>query len=116
MKAKKVLVTGGSGFLGSHVADELQASGYDVCLVDNKKSKYKTKNQKEFIGSILSFDDLDNAVKGCSLIYHFAAQADIGSSSGSPTDTIKSNIIGTQNALEAAIKNNVNRFIFLVKI
>ncbi len=112
MKAKKVLVTGGSGFLGSHVADELQASGYDVCLFDNKKSKYKTKNQKEFIGSILSFDDLDNAVKGCSLIYHFAAQADIGSSSGSPTDTIKSNIIGTQNALEAAIKNNVNRFIF----
>ena len=112
IKNKKILITGSSGFLGSHVADALQDEGYDVVLFDNAPSKYKSNNQKELLGSILSFDEVDNAMKDCSVVYHFAAQADIGSSSDKPADTIKSNIIGTQNVLEAARKHNIERFIF----
>ena len=52
MKSKKVLVTGSSGFIGSHVADALDEQGYQVTLFDTVSSKYKTKSQKEYIGDI----------------------------------------------------------------
>ena len=92
MKNKKVLITGGSGFLGSHVADFLDKEGYQVILFDSIRSKYKSSRQQEFIGDILSFDDIEKAMDGCDMVYHFAAQADIGLSSNKPLETIKSNI------------------------
>jgi len=112
MKYKRILVTGSSGFIGSHVADILRKNDYEVVLFDSIESKYKTKNQKEFIGDILNENDIENAMQGCDAIYHFAAQADIGDSSKSPPNTIKSNIIGTQNILESARKHNVKRIMF----
>ena len=112
MKNKKVLVTGGSGFMGSHVADALEEEGYEVSLFDTIPSKYKTKTQKEYIGDILNPDDIAKAMKDCQYVFHFAAQADIGSSSEDPTKTIYNNIIGTQNILEMAIRNKVNRIMF----
>jgi len=112
MNHKKVLVTGSSGFIGSHVADALEVQGYQVTLFDAIPSKYKTKSQKEYIGDILNPDDIDKAMKDCRYVFHFAAQADIGSSSEDPTKTIQNNIIGTQNILELARKNKVNRFLF----
>ena len=62
MKNKKVLVTGGSGFMGSHVADALEEEGYEVSLFDTIPSKYKTKTQKEYIGDILNPDDIAKAI------------------------------------------------------
>lgn len=112
MKNKRVLVTGSSGFIGSHVADVLEEKGFSVVLFDNTTSKYKTNTQEEIIGDILNLDDVTKAVKDCDSIYHFAAQADIASSSNDPTKTIYNNIIGTQNVLEAARKYKVSRFIF----
>tara|TARA_B100001750_G_C15425483_1_gene555272 strand:- start:256 stop:1179 length:924 start_codon:yes stop_codon:yes gene_type:complete len=112
MKGKKVLVTGSSGFIGSHIADELSDSGYEVVLFDTVPSKYKTKNQKEFVGNILNQDDISSAMEDCDIVYHFAAQADIGSSSKSPTDTINANVIGTNNILEAAVKYKIERLMF----
>jgi len=112
MKHKKVLVTGSSGFIGSHVADALDEQGYQVVLFDAVPSKYKTESQKEYIGDILNPDDIVKAIKDCQYVFHFAAQADIGSSSNDPTKTIHNNIIGTQNVLEAAIKHKVNRLLF----
>ena len=112
MKNKRVLVTGSSGFIGSHVADTLEEEGYKVVLFDTVPSKYKSQSQKEFIGDILNPDDIETAVKGCDAVYHFAAQADISVSSDIPTTTITANIIGTQNVLEAARKHKVNRFLF----
>ena len=62
MKYKKVLVTGSSGFIGSHVADALEENGYQVILFDTVPSKYKTKTQKEFIGDILKPDHIEKAI------------------------------------------------------
>ena len=50
---KKILVTGSSGFIGSHVADMLEKEGHEVILFDATPSKYKSENQKEFIGDII---------------------------------------------------------------
>jgi len=94
------------------VADSLEENGYQVVLFDVVPSKYKSQSQKEFIGDILNPDDIETAVKGCDAVYHFAAQADIGASSGIPAKTITANIIGTQNILEAARKHKVKRFMF----
>ena len=112
MKHKKVLVTGSSGFIGSHVADVLEKNGYQVILFDTMPSRYKTETQEEFIGDILTLGDIEKAMEGCDAVYHFAAQADIGASSDMPTRTITANIVGTQNVLEAARKHKVNRFMF----
>ena len=108
----KILVTGSSGFIGSHVADALEEKGYQVVLFDTTPSKYKSRNQKEFVGDILNYLDVEKAMKGCSVVYHFAAQADIGSSSQIPSETINLNIMGTLNVLEAAKNCKINRFIF----
>ena len=109
---KKVIVTGSSGFIGSHVADALEEHGYRVILFDSVPSKYKTGDQEEFIGDILDLDKITTAMKGCDTVCHFAAQADINLSSDSPSETITTNIIGTQNVLEAARKHKVKRFLF----
>ena len=112
MKHKKVLVTGSSGFIGSHVADALDEQGYQVVLFDAVPSKYKTESQKEYIGDILNPDDIVKAIKDCQYVFHFAAQADIGSSSNDPTKTIHNNIIGTQNILEIGLSFSLWKLVF----
>ena len=112
MKQNKVLITGGSGFIGSHMADVLEKQKFNVVLFDAVPSKYKSKSQEEFIGDILKPSDIDKAMEGCDVIYHFAAQADIEVSRSLPAKTIMANIVGTQNVLEAARKHKVKRFMF----
>ncbi|MBJ13428.1 MAG: NAD-dependent epimerase [Candidatus Marinimicrobia bacterium] len=112
MKNKKILVTGSSGFLGSHVVDVLDEKGYEVVLFDLESSTYKKESHNEIIGDILNYDEVLSAVKGCDAIFHFAAQADIDISTTNPLKTIEQNIIGTSNILEASTKVGINRFIF----
>ena len=100
MNSKKVLVTGSSGFIGSHVADALEGQGYQVILFDAMPSKYKTKTQKEYIGDILNPADVNKAMKNCQYVYHFAAQSFPESSFLTPVSTLTTNIIGTTNLME----------------
>ncbi len=109
---KKILVTGSSGFLGSHIADALDDAGYKVTLFDLNKSQYKRKSQDEIIGNILDYKDVLDAISGHDVVYHFAAQADIETSGRDPSETIKANIIGTQNVIQAALDNKVKRILF----
>ena len=63
MKYKKVLVTGSSGFIGSHVADTLEELGFSVVLFDVVPSRYKSKTQEEFLGDILTPGDIEKAIE-----------------------------------------------------
>ena len=112
----KVAILGGSGFLGSHLCDLLSSKGYNVNIFDKKKSKYKKKNQKMYIGSILNRKKLSLAVKGCDFVYHFAALADMDFARVRALESAKINVIGTINALAVCKKYNVKRFIFASSI
>jgi len=108
----KVLVTGGSGFLGSHVADALTKRNHDVVSFDLKPSEYRQGNQKNIVGSILDMEAFGDAMKGRDAIYHLAAIADIDDAVAWPLKTVEVNILGTANALELARINNVKRFVY----
>lgn len=108
----KAVVFGGSGFLGSHVADALTNAGYDVIVFDIKKSPYLQNVQKMIVGNILDSAAVEKAVKGCDVVYNFAGVADIDEAEGKPIETIKSNILGNTIILEACRLNHVKRFVF----
>ncbi len=109
---KKVVVFGGAGFLGSHVADSLTEHGYKVTIFDHAPSKYAKPAQKMVVGSILDEKLVDNAVAGCDIVYNFAGIADIDEASQKPLESVKSNILGNTIILEACRKANVKRFMF----
>jgi UDP-glucose 4-epimerase len=110
--AKKVVVFGGSGFLGSHVADALTDIGYDVVVFDIKNSPYLKKTQRMVKGDIMDAKLVDSVVGGSEFVYNFAGIADIDESNGKPVDAVKVNILGNTFILEAARKAMVKRFVF----
>ncbi len=112
----KILIIGGSGFLGSHVADELARIGHNVTLFDKKKSKWINKKIKLTIGDIQNIFILKKVIKGVDIVYNFAGIADIGESLKKPIQTVKTNILGTVNILDLCIKYKIKRFIFASSI
>ena len=109
---KKILVIGGSGFIGSHTADYLTYLGYDVSIFDHNESKWINKKQKFIQGNILSYDDLDTAIANHDYVYHLAATADIAESYLNPLDALKNNIIGTSNVADLCSHYKVKKLIF----
>ena len=107
----KIVVTGGSGFLGSHVADELSKKGHKVIIFDKKKSKWIRLDQKMYIGDILNPKDLERVIKGADVVFHFAALSDLDQALKEPINTVRANILGTVFALELSRKHNIKRFI-----
>ena len=110
--AKRALVVGGSGFLGSHVADELTEKGYEVTIFDQKKSTWINDNQKFIESDLLNREHVIKSLEGFNFVIHFAGIADIGESKEKPLETIETNIIGTANLLEGCRKNKIEKFIF----
>jgi UDP-glucose 4-epimerase len=108
----KVVVFGGSGFLGSNVCDHLSASGHDVVIFDRVQSNWQQVNQKMFIGDLLDMDAVSAAVMGADIVYNFAGISDLDEALHKPLDTVRTNILGNANVLEAARKNGVRRYIF----
>ncbi len=110
----KVLVTGGSGFLGSHVADALTEAGHEVTILDRTPSIYlQPDRQKMVVGSILDESFLDQLFQQkFDAVYHLAALADLNEAKDKPRETVEVNILGTVNLLEASKKAKVKRFIF----
>lgn len=109
---KKVVVFGGAGFLGSHVADELTREGYKVTIFDIKKSPYLQPLQRMIVGNILDEKGVRNAVVGSNIVYNFAGLADIQECKVRPIDTVKYNILGNSILLEAVKDLNIERFVF----
>lgn len=108
----KVVIFGGSGFLGSHVADALTDAGYDVIIYDLKPSPYLRNSQRMVIGDILDQHKVEDVIKGCDIVYNFAGIADIDGASQKPLDSVKFNILGNSIILEGCCKQAVKRFVF----
>ena len=89
----KITVTGGSGFLGSHVADALSKKGHKVTIFDKKKSKWIRSDQKIVIGDILDAKALENVIKDADVVFHFAALGDLNQALREPVNSVITNIL-----------------------
>lgn len=107
----RIAVLGGSGFIGSHLADELSKRGHKVTIFDKKKSKWLRTDQKMILGDILNYSDLEKAIKGNQIVYNFAALSDLEKSFDAPLKTARVNILGTVQALNISYKLKVKRFV-----
>jgi len=112
----KAIVFGGSGFLGSHVADELLKQGYETIIYDKIPSSYLQEGQKMIVGDILDIKNVEKAVKDCDYVYNFAGIADLDEAETKPLETVNLNVLGNINILEASAKSNVKRFIYASSI
>jgi len=113
----KILITGGAGFIGSHVADAFIAEGHSVVVLDNLSSGKKANiNQKvQFIeGDIRDRNLIERIFKknNFDAVNHHAAQMDVRKSVEDPVFDAETNILGSINLLEASVKYSVKHFIF----
>ena len=120
LKGQKILVTGGAGFIGSHLIDEFLNLGAKVTCLDNL-STGKLKNMESFWedqsfdflkGDIRNFKDCEDAAAGCDFICHQAALGSVPRSIKDPITTNEVNISGFLNILEAARNGGVKRVVY----
>ena len=119
-KSQKILVTGGAGFIGSHLALELLKRKHKVVIFDNLSSgkianlrEISKKTGFEFIeGDIRDENKLESAFMGVDAVIHLAALIDISASITDPALTNEVNVTGTLNVLREAAKSKVRRFVF----
>ena len=104
-----ILVTGGSGFIGSHLVDALVKEGFSVCVYDLMEPR----TDVEYIqGSILDTFTLRRAMRDRQVVFHLAAVADVGEVEKNPAYSINVNVTGTANVLETARDLKVERIIY----
>lgn len=115
-EGKAVLVTGGAGFIGSHLTQHLALLGAQVRVLDNLSTGYR-KNLDGiavslFEGSILDASVLHKAISGCSLVFHEAAFVSVPESFDDADSCFATNIKGTSNVMKAAERANCDRVMF----
>ena len=114
----KSIVTGGAGFIGSHLCEKLVKAGHEVLVLDNfslgKRSNLKKIKDKITIANkdIRNLKSINNLFKKTDNVFHLAALADIVPSIENPDDYYSTNVTGTFNVLKASINNKVKRFIY----
>jgi UDP-glucose 4-epimerase len=107
----RVVVTGGSGFMGSHLVEALTEAGHDVTVFDRKASKWMPARAKMVVGELSDLAALSSLVEGADAVYHLAGFADLNAARTRPLETVQANIVGTINLLEAMRAKNVTRFL-----
>ncbi len=105
----RVLVTGGSGFIGSHVVDKLAARGHQPVIYDLRRSPWHADQVETVIGSITDREALERALVGCDAVAHLAAMADVNDVHAEPEDAELVNSRGTAAVLEAARRAGISR-------
>ena len=123
IKNKKVLVTGGAGTVGCNVVKKLVEREADVTVIDNLSAypfdylhDYGIGDMQnvEFInGDITDSDLITNNIKNQDIVIHAAALADVGACVRNPNLEFKTNVVATQNILDACQTNNIEKFIFV---
>ena len=108
----KFIVFGGSGFLGSHVADALSEKGHEVTIYDLKQSRYLKSAQRMVIGDIRDRKLVQETLRGADALYNFAGIADIDTARNKPVETVEQNVLGNAVLLEAARQEKIKRFIY----
>jgi len=118
---KTLLITGGTGSFGNAVAKkfldssirEIRILSRDEKKQDDMRKKYKNNKLKFYIGDVRDYSSVNNAMSGVDYIFHSAALKQVPSCEFHPMEAVKTNIIGTDNVLEAAIQNKVKKVICL---
>lgn len=119
-KAEKILITGGAGFIGSHLSDRLLELGYQVIVLDNLvngsmenlEASLQHKAFRFIKGDILIKEDCRKACEDIDIIFHLACLG-VRHSIHSPFENHRVNAEGTLNMLEASLKNNVSHFYYI---
>jgi len=121
MQISRTLITGGAGFIGSHIMDRLLKEGYEVVILDNFSSG-RVKNIQRHLssqrlhlvrGDVRNSEDVKKAVKDVDVVFHLAAIVNVPLSIENPLLVNDVNIEGTLNLLEASVKENIQRFIYV---
>jgi UDP-glucose 4-epimerase len=118
LKGAKILVTGGAGFIGSHIVDSLVNQEAKVIVYDNfsfgkKENLMNSFNKIKIIrGDILDYSLLEKVMKGIDFVSHHAAQLEIFKALSDPVDDLRTNTIGTLNVLKAAQKAGVKKIVY----
>jgi len=114
----KYIVSGGSGFIGSHIVDKLIGENKNVIVIDNNSNNRKpiinskAKYYNIDISNTENIDELSKILKNCEGIFHCAALIDVQESIKKPSIYELNNTMGTLNLLQAAVKANVKRFVY----
>jgi UDP-glucose 4-epimerase len=110
---KNYLITGGAGFIGSHLSDALLARGDKVTILDNlSTSTRKINDNVNFtLGSILDIATVDEVVRNCDEVFHLAASVGVFSILNKPLESLINNITGTENVLKSCLKYSKPIFI-----
>ncbi len=114
---KKILITGGAGFIGSHLVEVLADNGNEVVVLDNllRGNKIPTETFKKitFLNEdVTNLDSVLNASVGCDMIFHFAAILGVDIVADNPMETMETEVVGTQNVVKAALQHNVSKIIY----
>jgi len=120
MENKRALVTGGCGFIASHLTDLLLKEGFEVTVVDNMSTGRRqnlahhsdNKNLRIIEADISNFESIDKYFEGISYVFHLAALADIVPSIENPFAYHKSNVDGTVNVLMASEKHKIKKLVY----
>ena len=120
-KNKTLLITGGTGSFGNAVLRrfldsdlrEIRIFSRDEKKQDDMRKKYRNDKIKFYIGDVRDFQSVMNAVRGVDFIYHAAALKQVPSCEFYPLEAVKTNVLGTENVLEAAIQAGVSRVVCL---
>jgi nucleoside-diphosphate-sugar epimerase len=107
-----VLVTGGSGFIGSHTVKCLLSKGYKVRVLDLVPPHSHHKNLEFYEGNILDLDSCLRSIQGITHVLHLAAYSRSGPSVDNWKICLETNITGTQNMLEACLSKQIDRFVY----
>lgn len=110
---KKIVIFGGSGFLGSYLSDELLRNNFDIIIADTQKPKIHHPKQKFVKINILNLESIKSTIKGADVVYNLASLANLDDAAKDPLQTININVIGNLNLLEACrINGKIKRFIY----